>query len=79
MISSQDGTEDRLPRAALRLWRVACSAVGSAGAEAVASAGDGAGAGGLAAVAGAGALAAAAGAAVAGESAAFEKATAAAS
>lgn len=33
MISSQDGTEDRLPRAALRPWRVACSPAGSAGAE----------------------------------------------
>ena len=32
MISSQDGTEDRLPRAALRPWRVACSPAGSAGA-----------------------------------------------
>ena len=44
MISSQDGTEDRLPRAALRPWRAACSLAGSAdagGAEGAASAGDG--------------------------------------
>ena len=30
MISSQDGTEDRRPRAALRLWRAVCSAPASA-------------------------------------------------
>ena len=33
MISSHEGTEDRLPRAALRPWRAACSPAGSAGAE----------------------------------------------
>src|SRR6516225_10084384 len=32
MISSQDGTEDRRPRAAFRPWRPVCSEVGSAGA-----------------------------------------------
>ena len=41
MISSQDGTEDRLPRAALRPWRAAGSPAGSAGAVDAASAGGG--------------------------------------
>ena len=44
MISSHDGTEDRLPRAALRLWRAACSLAGSAdpeGAEGASLAGGG--------------------------------------
>ena len=44
MISSQDGTEDRLPRAALRPWRAACSLTGSVDSEAAegaSSAGDG--------------------------------------
>lgn len=45
MISSQDGTEDRLPRAALRPWRVACSPAGSAGTEGAAWAGAGEAAG----------------------------------
>ena len=30
MISSQDGTEDRRPRAAFRPWRVVCSPTASA-------------------------------------------------
>ena len=34
MISSQDGTDDRRPRAALRPWRPFCSAAGSPGATA---------------------------------------------
>ena len=34
MISSQDGTEERRPRAALRPWRPFCSAAGSPGATA---------------------------------------------
>jgi hypothetical protein len=52
MISSQDGTEDRRPRAALRLWRPVCSAPASAcaaaspvaagGSAAVSAAGGGA-------------------------------------
>ena len=43
MISSQDGTEDRRPRAALRLWRAVCSAPASACAAAspVATGGSG--------------------------------------
>ena len=76
MISSQDGTEDRLPRAALRPWRAAWSPAGSAGAAAAAgatSAGDGVEA------AGAAGPVAAAGAAAVGESAALENATEAAS
>jgi hypothetical protein len=37
MISSQDGTEDRRPRAALRLWRVGCSPTASPWAAAAAA------------------------------------------
>ena len=33
MISSQDGTEDRRPRAAFRPWRAVCSPTASAGAD----------------------------------------------
>ena len=73
MISSQDGTEDRLPRAALRPCRAACSPADSVGAEGAASAGDGA------EVTGAAGLAAAAGVVAVGESAALEDATAAVS
>ena len=56
MISSQDGTEDRRPRAALRFWRPVCSAPASAcsaaspvaaGGSAVVSAGSGGAAGWL--------------------------------
>ena len=46
MISSQDGTEDRLPRAALRPWRAAGSAAVSAGADDGTSAAAGTGAAG---------------------------------
>ena len=53
MISSQDGTEDRRPRAAFRLWRVACSPAASAWAGGTASAGGAAGAAGAAGGAGA--------------------------
>jgi len=44
MISSQDGTEDRLPRAAFRACRDACSPLASGGDDGTDSAGDAAGA-----------------------------------
>ena len=62
MISSQEGTEDRRPRAVFRLWRVACSPVASAGAGAADWTGSAGGAGGTAGTAG---VAAAAGGTVA--------------
>jgi hypothetical protein len=37
MISSQEGTEERLPRAAFLLWRPACSPTGSVGAAGAAT------------------------------------------
>ena len=73
MISSQDGTEDRLPRAALRPCRAACSPVDSTGAEGGASVAD------EGEATGAAGLTVAAGIAAARESAALEDATTAAS
>jgi len=39
MISSQDGTDERLLRAVLRLWLPACSATGAGGGTGAAGAG----------------------------------------
>src|SRR5438034_8134379 len=55
MISSQDGTEDRLPRAAFRPWRAVCSPAGSGWAAGTGSTGGADGAADTADVAAAGA------------------------
>ena len=54
MISSQDGTEDRLPRAAFRPWRAVCSLAASGWVAGAGSTGGACGAAGTADVAVAG-------------------------
>ena len=47
MISSQDGTEDRLPRAAVRPWRAVCSLAASGWVAGAGSMGGACGAAGV--------------------------------